>query len=164
MLGQDLREQPPQEIWGKSIPSRRNMKGRPGLEMRELRPASGRGGSGVGRAGLCIWAPVSRILGVVETTRAMRSAVSWVLCASTLSLGCCGAEGTQRGLKGGCAVMQRSAGTGVTAVTLSRGQGAGVHPVWAAQKMPFGDHSLVSGQNDWVAGCSLLRGRKLQAL
>lgn len=47
-LGQDLREQPPQEIWGKSIPSRRNMKGSPGLEMRQLRPASGRGGSDMG--------------------------------------------------------------------------------------------------------------------
>lgn len=35
--------------------------------------------------------------------------------------------------------------------------------MWAAKKMPFGDHSLLSGQNDWVAGCSLLRGRKLQA-
>ena len=36
------------------------MKGSPGLEMRELRPASGRGGSDMGRAGLCLWAPVSQ--------------------------------------------------------------------------------------------------------
>ena len=76
------------------------------------------------------------------------------------------AAAEQRGrrgvLKEAVLVMQQSAGTGVTAV--SRGQGAGVHPVWAAQKMPFGDHSLVLGQNDWVVGCSLLRGRKLQAL
>lgn len=138
------------------------MKGCPGLGMRELRPASGRGGSDVGRADLYLWVPVSLIPGVVETMRALRSAVSWALCTSNLSLGCCGAAGMQRG-KEAVLVMQWSAGTGVMAVTVSRGQGAGVHPVCAAQKMPFGDHSLVSGQNDWVAGCSLLRGRKLQA-
>lgn len=51
--------------------------------------------------GLRLWALVSLIPGVMETTRALRSAVSWVLCTSNLSLGCCGAEGTQRGLKGG---------------------------------------------------------------
>lgn len=77
------------------------------------------------------------------------------------------AAAEQRGCRGvlkeAVLVMQRSAGTEVTAVTVSRGQGAGVHPVCVAQKMPFGDHSLVLGQNDWVAGCSLLRGRKLQA-
>lgn len=57
----------------------------------------------MGRADLYLWVPVSLIPGVVETMRALRSAVSWVLCASNLSLGCCGAAGMQRGLKGGCA-------------------------------------------------------------
>lgn len=61
-------------------------------------------------------------------------------------------------------MMQGPTGTGVMALTVSRGQGAGVHPMWVAKKMPFGDYSLLSGQNDWVVGCILLRGRKLQAL
>ena len=76
------------------------------------------------------------------------------------------AAAEQRGHKGvlkeAGLVMQGSAGTRVMAVTVSRDQGAGVHHTWAAKKMPFGDDSLLSGQNNWVAGCSLLRGRKLQ--
>lgn len=45
-------------------------------------------------------------------------------------------------------MMQRPTGTRVMAMTVSRGQGAGVHPMWVAKKMPFGDYSLLSGQND----------------
>lgn len=62
------------------------------------------------------------------------------------------AAAEQRGHKGvlkeAGLVMQGSAGTGVMAVTVSRDQGAGVHHTWAAKKMPFGDDSLLSGQNN----------------
>lgn len=100
-LGQDLRKQLPQEIWGKSIPNRKyEGASRPGNEGAEANLRAEEVGKW-GGSGLHLWAPVSLIPGVVETMRALRSAVSWVFCTPNLSLGCCGAEGMLRDLKGG---------------------------------------------------------------